>query len=78
MISPMPLSLFRALPENRVRDLSVSAVKTLLSQNAFFSRPYGKSAGLVINRDAASVAVLKKLKNLFDPNYVMNPGKVCF
>ena len=63
---------------NRVKDLSVSAVKTLLSQNAFFSRPYGKSAGLVINRDAASVAVLKKLKDLFDPNYVMNPGKVCF
>jgi FAD/FMN-containing dehydrogenase len=31
-----------------------------------------------MNRDAATVAVLHKLKKMFDPNYVMNPGKVCF
>jgi len=63
---------------NRVRDLSASAVRNLLAMDAFFSRPYGENAGMILNRDAASVAVLRKLKNIFDPNYVMNPGKVCF
>jgi FAD/FMN-containing dehydrogenase len=62
----------------RVKDLSASAVKALLAQGAFFSRPYGESAGTIINRDAATVAVLNKLKKMFDPNHVMNPGKVCF
>lgn len=63
---------------NRVRELSTSAVKSLLAMDAFFSRPYGENAEMILNRDAASVDVLHKLKNIFDPNYVMNPGKVCF
>jgi len=63
---------------NRVRDLSTLAVRNLIAQGAFFSRPYGESAGMVFNRDAATVAVLNKLKKMFDPNGVMNPGKVCF
>ncbi len=62
----------------RVRELSVSATRGLLASGAFFSRPYGQSAGIVFNRDAATVAVLNKLKGIFDPNHVMNPGKVCF
>jgi FAD/FMN-containing dehydrogenase len=63
---------------NRVRDLAAAAVKGLMAHGAFFSRPYGDNAGAILNRDAASVAVLNKLKNIFDPNHVMNPGKVCF
>jgi FAD/FMN-containing dehydrogenase len=63
---------------NRVKDLSGSAVKALLAKGAFFSRPYGESARMILNRDAASVAVLNKIKKMFDPNNVMNPGKVCF
>ncbi|MCJ7605823.1 MAG: FAD-binding oxidoreductase, partial [Dehalococcoidales bacterium] len=63
---------------NRVKELSISAVKGLMANGAFFSRPYGESAGMVFNRDAATVAVLNKLKKMFDPNHIMNPGKVCF
>ncbi len=62
----------------RVKDLSAAAVKALMAKGAFFSRPYGESAGMIINKDAATVAVLNKLKKMFDPNHVMNPGKVCF
>jgi FAD/FMN-containing dehydrogenase len=62
----------------RVKDLSAAAVKVLMAQGAFFSRPYGESTGIIMNRDAASVAVLNKLKKMFDPNHVMNPGKVGF
>jgi FAD/FMN-containing dehydrogenase len=63
---------------NRVKDLSAAAVKGLMAKGAFFSRPYGENTGLVMNRDAASVAMLNKLKKMFDPNRVMNPGKVGF
>ena len=61
-----------------MRDLSVQATKTLMDNGAFFSRPYGESARLIMNRDAATIEVLKKLKKIFDPNDVMNPGKLCF
>ena len=63
---------------NRVKELSASAIRNLMDKGAFFSRPYGENAGMVFNRDAATVAVLNKLKKMFDPNNVMNPGKVCF
>jgi FAD/FMN-containing dehydrogenase len=63
---------------NRVMQLSASATKSLLAKGAFFSRPYGENAGMILNRDAASVAVLNKFKKIFDPNNIMNPGKICF
>jgi FAD/FMN-containing dehydrogenase len=63
---------------NRAKELSFSATKKLMAHGAFFSRPYGESAGMILNRDAATADVLNKLKKIFDPNNVMNPGKVCF
>lgn len=63
---------------DRIKQLSASAIKNLMANGAFLSRPYGENAGMVFNRDAASVAVLHKLKKMFDPNNVMNPGKGCF
>jgi hypothetical protein len=70
-------------PENpdeveRVRQLSASATRSLMAHGAFFSRPYGESARMIVNRDAATVVALNKLKKILDPNNVMNPGKLCF
>ena len=62
----------------RVKALSTAAVKSLMAHGAFFSRPYGINTGLVVKKDAATVGVMNKLKNMFDPNHVMNPGKVGF
>ncbi|MBZ5501768.1 MAG: FAD-binding oxidoreductase [Acidobacteriia bacterium] len=62
----------------RVQDVSATAVQHLMAKGAFFSRPYGETARMILNRDAASVSVLDKLKNVFDPNHIMNPGKLCF
>jgi FAD/FMN-containing dehydrogenase len=63
---------------NRVKELCASATRSLIARGAFFSRPYGENAAMVLNRDAASVAVLHKFKKIFDPNNIMNPRKVCF
>lgn len=63
---------------HRVQELSGSAIQHLMAKGAFFSRPYGESARMILNRDAATVAVLNTFKKIFDPNGVMNPGKVCF
>jgi FAD/FMN-containing dehydrogenase len=62
----------------RVRELSGGVTKKLMDGGAFFSRPYGESTGMIINRDAATVAALKKVKSITDPNGIMNPGKLCF
>lgn len=61
-----------------IKTLSTTATKALLNTGAFFSRPYGENTRYIINRDAASVAIFNKLKNIFDPNHIMNPGKVCW
>jgi hypothetical protein len=63
---------------NRIKELTASAVKSLLAKGAFFSRPYDASARLIINRDAATISALTKVKNILDPNNIMNPGKLCF
>jgi len=70
-------------PENpseaeRVEELSSFAVTALMATGAFFSRPYDKSARMIVNRDAAYVDALTRVKEILDPNKVMNPGKLCF
>ncbi|MGA2106244.1 MAG: FAD-binding oxidoreductase [Syntrophorhabdales bacterium] len=67
-----------AMELSRAKELSSSATRGLLAAGAFFSRPYGEEAGMILNKDAATVSVLQKFKKIFDPNNVMNPGKVCF
>jgi hypothetical protein len=63
---------------NSIRNLSISATKKLVSQGAFFSRPYGECTSLIMNHDAATVDALKKIKAIVDPFNIMNPGKLCF
>ncbi len=62
----------------RTRDLYLSSAGALMDQGAFFSRPYDLLAERVINRDAASRDALRTLKAIFDPDNIMNPGKLCF
>jgi FAD/FMN-containing dehydrogenase len=61
-----------------VERLFTLASEEMLKTGAFFSRPYGIWAAMAYNRDAQTRTVLRKLKGIFDPNNVMNPGKLCF
>ena len=62
----------------RAAKLVARAGADLIAAGAYFSRPYGAWAGPVYNRDAASRDALRKVKAIFDPAGVMNPGKLCF
>jgi FAD/FMN-containing dehydrogenase len=61
-----------------VQKLFMDASETLMKSGAFFSRPYGPWADMVYSRYAEGVTALKKLKGIFDPNNILNPGKLCF
>jgi hypothetical protein len=62
----------------KVKALLGRASEALINQGAFFSRPYGMWADMALNRDAQHTMLLKKVKEIFDPNNVLNPGKLCF
>jgi FAD/FMN-containing dehydrogenase len=62
----------------KVRELNTKATKTLMSNGAFFSRPYGENTDTIYSSHASTAAALKRVKAMFDPNNIMNPGKLCF
>jgi FAD/FMN-containing dehydrogenase len=61
-----------------VNALFTDASTALLDGGAFFSRPYGAWADMVYRRCPDQVEALKKLKDIFDPHRILNPGKLCF
>ena len=61
-----------------VRDLFLEASQALMAGGAYFSRPYGPWSEMVYGRYGEGVAALRKLKSIFDPTSVLNPGKLCF
>jgi len=58
------------------RKLFVKASETMSAMGAYFLRPHGMWARLQLNRDAKSAEMLKSLKGVFDPNDIMNTGKL--
>nr|MDO8079468.1 FAD-binding oxidoreductase [Candidatus Freyarchaeota archaeon] len=54
-------------------------VEVLFDMGAFYSRPYGSFlSGITYERNQAYSRVLKEIKEIFDPNNIMNPGRLCF
>jgi FAD/FMN-containing dehydrogenase len=50
----------------------------LARAGAFFSRPYGEWARIAYDDYPGGVAALRRLKGIFDPHGVLNPGRLCF
>lgn len=62
----------------RIAALYRDAAKALMNEGALFTRPYGELAPMVYERAAGYVMGLKRVKKIFDPNNIMNPGNLCF
>ena len=62
----------------RIQGLYAEAVAGVLELGAYFNRPYGIVADTVYRKNGDYTATLKRLKKLFDANYVLNPGNLCF
>ena len=51
----------------------------LIENGAFFNRPYGIWSNKVFSHHSIeTINALKKVKKIFDPNNVLNPGVLCF
>ena len=60
----------------RMQELTDVVSVAVADLGGYFSRPYGKWAGLQLNKDAQNRMALKKLQAIFDPVGIMNPGKI--
>lgn len=63
---------------DKVKRFVEEGAATLASMGAFFSRPYGSWARIAYGHEAQAVIGQRKLKGIFDPKGIMNPGKLCF
>ena len=62
----------------RTANLYRNAALALMNQGAFFTRPYGELASMVYERASGYTMTLRRLKKVFDPKNIMNPGNLCF
>ena len=63
----------------QTRLLADGAEAALFRKGALFDRPYSPAlCALVFGADETATAAQKKLKAVFDPKGILNPGKLCF
>ena len=67
----------QAAVEN-TRKIVLEAADKMETMGAFFSRPYGDWTDIAYRRCQDTVEMQKKVKGIFDPNGILNPGQLCF
>ncbi|HCM28573.1 MAG: hypothetical protein A2Z99_19600 [Treponema sp. GWB1_62_6] len=58
------------------KKLFIAASEMFSAMGAYYLRPHGIWSRLQLNKDAQSAFLLKEVKNVFDPNNIMNTGKL--
>jgi len=71
---------FSGAPEEagQVDKALEDAARELYEAGAYFDRPYGSLSKLAYAADPVSTEAMRKLKKIFDPDNILNPGKLCF
>ncbi len=64
--------------KERMRTMYLDIARALLNEGALFTRPYGELAPIVYEKAAGYAMTLRRVKKVFDPNNIMNPGTLCF
>lgn len=72
----LPYDPDNAKEVKKVKALFDKASREMSKLGGYYARPYDIWAGIQLNKDAQSYEILKKMKNIFDPNNVMNTGKL--
>jgi hypothetical protein len=62
---------------DNIRWMVNEGSRDLAKQGGFFSRPYGAWADFAYTGAAEAVAMQRKMKKIFDPKGILNPGKLC-
>lgn len=73
-----PCDLNSQHEREKVGELFRYLSEELITMGAFFSRPYGPWADMVYRRATAYTTTLRDVKKVFDPNGILNPGKLCY
>jgi FAD/FMN-containing dehydrogenase len=60
----------------RAKKLFQAASVKFAGLGAYYLRPHGSWSRLQLNKDAQSTAILQRMKEIFDPNNIMNTGKL--
>ncbi|MGQ4872941.1 MAG: FAD-binding protein [Promethearchaeia archaeon] len=63
---------------NELREKYYEAGIKLLDNGAFFNRPYLWAKEVFKRHSEQTTIALNKIKKIFDPNNVLNPGVLCF
>jgi len=61
-----------------VSDTFLEVSRAVTDLGGLFTTPYGPWAEMVFSRATGYVKVMRAVKDTFDPNHIMNPGKLCF
>lgn len=64
--------------KDRIQALYAEAAAEVLDRGAYFNRPYGVTSGMVYKKHGDYASLLNRFKKNFDPNGILNPGKLCF
>jgi FAD/FMN-containing dehydrogenase len=62
----------------RAKSLVTEGAVNLANMGAFFSRPYAPWSKVAYSRAAETSILQRKVKKIFDPNHILNPGRLCF
>ncbi|MFH2115871.1 MAG: FAD-binding oxidoreductase [Spirochaetota bacterium] len=60
----------------KAKQLFTKASEVFSGMGAYYLRPHGNWSRLQLNKDAQSTMILQRLKGVFDPNNIMNTGKL--
>jgi FAD/FMN-containing dehydrogenase len=60
----------------KIGDFCQGVAAPLIEAGAFFSRPHGSWAEPAMKRASTSFLVYQRMKDIFDPDHVLAPGRL--